>query len=915
MTTNADLYISIAQQESASLDDPNTLLAREIYERLSALIREAQLNASRSMRVSVSEYDDQRTHNAVLIDGTRGTGKSTVLVNLPRYLAQEATTALAAPAASGGRQDDQPHHRKDISGRIHVLKPVDPTLLEEHDDLFLHVIVAAVLSDSDVQRAKERNETSYREMLRALEELAHGLESAEAQKEERGLDKVRSFIGHRQLNSKVHTFFRSVLTLLDKDLLVLTIDDVDTALDRAYENLEVVRRYLNTPLVLPIISGDQSLYFEVILREFHGKIVKPAPAYRPDEASEFATELAIEYQRKILPVPNRVRMPEVDEYLTSFKIDLRDPRVSGSAGSIASLGAFYSWLQALVGGPVNELENSRLVLPIPSIRALTQLIRRCGEDRLLDALPAALKVARTELDARRVAQLAPGISNELVERFAVAYASEMLSTDRNFRTAYEAFANGVRDLPGAQGQTDGDFDLQVTLSRRLRQQFAGEPEAGPTLLVLEAVEHWYGHSNNGIRGREAGRGVLATSLFQPMRHSEHRYDYFKKQNDLKAWKDGLANQLPAYWLEAMPDRKVLLPYPLPEAGRWAKLAYDLTDSAEESNLFLLRLLTNSNYYSESNRGTKVNTGRLFELLIVSLVREVSRQDLFDLLDRAPFHSTSTLAPTKTQRVADDNLLHEEEDDARSERLTTSIDQLAASIGEWREVHNLSRIRFSPWLVYNAFNKVFNQAQLFNRGQRIDSVDTYASTIYQIGLHAFYTIWSAFGSFEKGPLFGLPAIISTVNLDKTSNFEKNALFRQNVMPFFSETRDDKSSVSAYGMSMRAATYFLGSHPVRAWLESAVGSDGGGKPTATLSTTLGSEQTKDEQANRHLRRLLKFPSNAANVQVARVKNKFSGLPASDVNTILEEMHDQYSGTEALRRAELAYQAMSAERKSES
>lgn len=764
-------------------------------------------------------------------------------------------------------------------------------------------------------QAKLRNEGGYREVLRALEELAHGLESADAQREERGLDKVRSFIGHRQLNSKVHAFFRSVLALLDKDLLVMTIDDVDTALDRAYENLEVVRRYLNTPLVLPIISGDRSLYAEVIQREFHGKIVKPAPNYRSTQADDFATQLAIEYQRKILPVPNRVHMPEVEEYLTNFEIELREPGIAGPTGSITSLGAFYSWLQALVGGPVNELENSRLVLPIPSIRALTQLVRRCGEDRLLNTLPAALKLARNELAARRVAQLAPGVSNQLVEQFAAAYASAMLATGRNFRPAYEAFEKGVRDLIAHEKLPESEFNLQVTLSRRLRQQFAGEPEAGPTFLVLEALEHWYGHLIDSTGTRALGRSVLSTAIFQPLRHSEQRYDDFKKQSNLQAWKNSLANQLPAYWLEDMSERRVLLPYPLPEAGRWARLVHDITGSAADGkNLLLLRLLTNSNYYSESNRGTKVNTGRLFELLITSLVRDVSRQDLFDLLDRAPFHSTSTLAPTKTQRALDEDPT-QEDDDARSERLAAPIDELALLIGAWRKEHNLASVRFSPWLVYNVFNKVFNQAQFFNRGLRIESVDAYAETIFQIGLHAFYGTWSAFGSFEKGPLFGLPATISTVNLDRTANFEQNPLFRQNVLPFFPQGKDDDSSVSAYGRSMRAATFFLGSHPLRSWLESAVGPKGGHRKTETLHTARVSDQSRDEQANRYLRRRLEFPNNSANLQLGRLKKKFSELTALEVKAILKEMHDQYSGTVALSRAESAYQAISTERRGDS
>ena len=306
MTDTPRRYISINQLETAGLTDTNTLLARDVYERLYGLIEEAIQKANEAIQADPGA-DRQRAHNAVLIDGDRGSGKSTVLVNLPNYLQQKAKET----------------NTKSLLDSVHILKPVDPTLLEEHDDLFLHVIVAAVLSDPEVQKA--HNSPLYRPMLRALEELAQGLESVDAQHEQRGMDKLRSFIGNRQLSSKVHDFFHSILNLLGKKLLVLPIDDVDTALDRAYENLEIVRRYLNTPLVLPIISGDLALYDEVIWREFNSKIVKPTVRYRLEESVELAKNLAIEYQRKILPLPNRLHMPSAAEYLSDFTIHLWMP--------------------------------------------------------------------------------------------------------------------------------------------------------------------------------------------------------------------------------------------------------------------------------------------------------------------------------------------------------------------------------------------------------------------------------------------------------------------------------------------------------------------------------------------------------------------------------------------------------------
>ena len=236
-------YIDITQLETTNLQNVDELLATDIYERLYELIRSALDVAKKAMGAINQDFDAQRQHNTTLIDGARGTGKSTVLVNLPLYL-EDRSKKNGTPT------------ELDPFKRVHILKPIDPTLLEEHDSLFLQVIVAAVLSDQGVTNQNKHDELRYRHMLKKLEELASGFESVQAQKEERGIDKVRSFIYLRQLNRLVHEFFKSVLSLLDKELLVITIDDVDTSLDRAFENLKIVRRYLNTPLVFPIISGD-----------------------------------------------------------------------------------------------------------------------------------------------------------------------------------------------------------------------------------------------------------------------------------------------------------------------------------------------------------------------------------------------------------------------------------------------------------------------------------------------------------------------------------------------------------------------------------------------------------------------------------------------------------------------------------
>ncbi|WP_112169567.1 antiviral RADAR system adenosine triphosphatase RdrA [Rahnella inusitata] len=914
MNDNAKLYINAAQQETASLSDPNTLLARDVYDRLYMLISEAQQEASKALRCSDHDFDSLRAHNAVLIDGARGSGKSTVLVNLPAYLKQKTSTPYSLSNESYDSAWNGMRVNKDLLAQVHILKPVDPTLLEEHDDLFLHVIVAAVLSDNLVQQARHED-PNYRSMLRALEELAFGLESVDAQKEERGLDKLRSFIGNRQLNSKVHAFFRSVLTLLGKDLLVLPIDDVDTALDRAYENLEIVRRYLNTPLVLPIISGDMDLYYEVIWREFHGKIVNPTPQYKEDEANRWAIQLASEYQRKILPVPNRMRMPDIATYLSDFQIEIRNLSIGQYEGRVTSLGAFHAWLEGFIAGPVNALENSQLALPIPSIRALTQLIRRCGQDHLLEKLPLELRQAQSTLAARRAAQIAPGIRSEMVDQFNINYAEAELAKDRDFRPVYKSFSDVVRQVENTRNENpQGELQANdtVQLSKRLREQFGSEREAGPTCLVLEAMQHWYGNS-------EPGSSVFDTALFQPLRHTDTLYKDFRKQDNLANWAKILEKQLPRYWLEEIGKREVLLPYPLPETGRWGQLSWDVTQSAESSEgLLLLRLLTHHNYYSESSRGTKLNIGRLFELLVTSLVRDVSASDVVTLLDQVPFYSTSMLAPTKTQSFISSDL--EDYDDISDTDLDPksidAINTLVDEISAWRNSHQLKQVRFSPWLIYNMFNKVFNQAQIFNGNQRIDKPDNYAKTAFETGLHAFYSIWSASGSFEKGPLFGLPARISTVNLRKTSSFEKNSLFRQNILPFFPQGGNMDSDVTRFGKAMRAVTYYLGNHPLRTWLENSVKTlENNDSFLSMVEISKENESRTNEQANRQLRELLGVSTRKGNISNNILERELRKLSLEKAQSVYNEMRVQFPDTECLLRLEKAYRKIFNELSSES
>lgn len=836
-------FIPIDQVESAYQVEPDTLLAQDVYKNLLDFVGEACERARRAKAKDL-KLDQSRSHCAVLLDGKRGTGKSSVLVNLPGYLSSNSQDA------------------KWID-RVHVLKPVDPTLLEDHNDLFLNVIVAAVLSDDKIRKAQESSESDRKRLALQLQKLGHALEKMQSQDDTKGLEKLRAFMGNHQLVEEVHNFFRLALDLIDKDLLVLTIDDVDTSLSKAFENLEIVRRYLTTPTVMPIISGDRDLYNELTWRDFHGRILEDS-SYQRGDAHKRALELAIEYQRKVLPLHYRLRMPDVSSYLSDPNIFLRGAERGGKELQLRTL---HEWLETFLMGPVNGLENSSLGVPLDSIRALVQLVQSCK--KLIPRLPSIFFGTLEVGDVAHACQM-PSVPRDVLRSFESSYASVKRKDKDAHSLAYYDFSRKLESVPLENKNVPELLTAaeENEWSMVLEDYLSYEPRAGGAYLVLHARRHWY--DNQGGKSQ-----VFDTPLFQPHLHNDRGLPFFEKTSVLKAWRPTLEGKLPQEWIERLPPASIL-PYPIPEVGGYLRKNVS-SSTGQMYRDFSLGLMLHRNYYSSSDRERMVGIGRIVELVVTSLVRDIDLNELLGLLSRAPFYSTAAFAATKTHRIERDEFDKGQNGYERFEKYDraeegndfegdeTQLARFAADVNTWRKRHGLSTRRISPWLIYNVFNKVMNQSVYFNQANKALG----SREVMGIALTAFNSLWAAFGSFEKGPLFGLPSLIATVNPSANQSFENSSLFINNILPFFprrkffandeesAESRSVVKSVEArkrYGRETRSITYCLGEHPLRSWLNNGLESR-----VVTVSEWLGDRLDIDDISVTEIRRGIraKFP----------------------------------------------------------
>lgn len=819
---NNVIHFPIDTGDQAYIDDANSLLARDVYEQIAGHLRKALDKANRiwSKNVNPSDaFDRFRSHDAVLLHGGRGTGKSTALVNLRTYL--DADQAFAE--------------------QLLILKPVDPTLLENGDDLFLNVIVAALMRERKVKEALRENADGSEAFYTELQQLGSALEGIQKIGSEYGLDKLQAFMENQELAEHVHKLFYRALQLTGKKLIVLPIDDVDTSLELAFENIEVVRKYLTSPLVVPLITGDLDLYDDVIYRQFARRLTDMGTADRRG-ALERARHLAEEYERKVLPQPRRIRLPALRTYLDNRNIYLvkDDERLIG-------LPLFKAWLGAIINDRVNGEENSLREMPLETVREFAQFVQATAH--LLPHLQEFF--ARNDItsdgdnldvDIKRRLFMSHGVAKAVAAfaaEFDNAYAIRR-DASRTQRTAREgAYRSLRREVRAADRTPDGALQaLRHQWNVELAAYARHQRNWGATYLIAQANVHLLG----------AEREVLEHDLFRPQRHGAKEYAHFDLRSSFAAeWREALAKSVPDQWLVRLPET-ALLPYPVPETGRHIARQKPGGDFALE---LARRLLVHWSFYSPTERGDLLLCGRVFELLVASLTCDLTRAELNRILQRPPFYSLAAFARTKTLDFETDG-----GEDAQSGAASTSaavqaededgfdasLADLAEQINAWRATHKPARPSAS--FIFVVMNKFFSQISYLNKGGDAKSA---MADILNLAMQSFNLFWSTTGSFEKGAVFGLPQVIATVNMSNSAkNFENHPLYTQNIAPFL-QLRDHGGY---YDFGTGSYTYALESHPLRRLWQAAL-----------ASSEAAAQETPNTRPPLDLSRDLRAPDEAA------------------------------------------------------
>jgi hypothetical protein len=403
------LVINLSNNGTGRFDERNDILQRDALKRLDALIVEQVDGISDDSddsyaKVKAIDLSYTRIHNAMLIQGGRGSGKTTFLLN--------ALRRLNAPQILN--KSEEPEIAK-AAGSLHVLPMIDPTLIETKENIIiviLSMIETAIAHITDNSGKMEKVRQSLAEGLGLLDGIgpdsAYGNEWEDANwVMSRGLHKAKK---GRLFELKFGVYLETALGMLGKKAFVIAFDDVDTNFNHGHTILETIRKYLTSPRLVLLLSGDLDLYGRLLRRNIYStfgeQVLKYDPGVIGDDKRNLGhavLELEEQYLLKIVPPQNRIPMLPLGGIMLGSNVAVKSSANENHVDELA-LWANERIQKLLLEKDLQShsffdfvsMEHLRLV--IGYLQALNQDDRKASRQMILKVFETRLRTSQVPTD-------------------------------------------------------------------------------------------------------------------------------------------------------------------------------------------------------------------------------------------------------------------------------------------------------------------------------------------------------------------------------------------------------------------------------------------------------------------------------------------------------------------------------------
>lgn len=319
MENNKNITIDLSRSMNSRSFEGNEIIHEAEFERIEKLID----NKINNIDTDSSKSSIRNRYNdTITILGPRGSGKTSFVMSvLKKYEKDE---------------------------NVEILELIDPTLIEEKGHIFLTVI--SLIQDKVENKFRNNecdplcNEYQQRKCWdNKLKKLAAGLPSIDIEGESlytnwqdpeyvmnKGLAAVKSA---KKLECNFNEIVDMALHILNKNAFLIAFDDIDVNFNNGWKVLETIRKYLTSPQIIILLSGDIKLFSKAIRKQqwenFGTKLLtwEGEKLNRLEEFDEMVTEIESQYMQKIMKSPNRIHLSTINELLSrGIKIRINEQK-------------------------------------------------------------------------------------------------------------------------------------------------------------------------------------------------------------------------------------------------------------------------------------------------------------------------------------------------------------------------------------------------------------------------------------------------------------------------------------------------------------------------------------------------------------------------------------------------------------
>lgn len=290
-----------------------------------------------------------KNSNIIAFMGRRGNGKTTAINEFSNILRSYQKGAKNWNSVLSCQTKREP------GCRFHVMTPIDASVLDKKEDL-IELIWANMYRE--FERYSRRKKPSFMEdeldkkIVKEFDEVYKNYVNVGHHEEQREVLGDTVLVKLKNISSSLRTreAFTALVTdflkLLDGEeyrgdsALVIAVDDLDMNIEKGYEMLEQLHKYLADRRIVILTAVDYDQMRLICERDFLDVLTPGRGKWNDEkELGEKARRLSNDYLLKVIPLPNRIYIPGRDVIFKRSLVEYRN-KIESKQGTVAPMKNF-----------------------------------------------------------------------------------------------------------------------------------------------------------------------------------------------------------------------------------------------------------------------------------------------------------------------------------------------------------------------------------------------------------------------------------------------------------------------------------------------------------------------------------------------------------------------------------------------